>query len=230
MTDLIVAVPSRGRPRAIRELSNAFLETCLRDTELVVIIDDDDPEIEQYCADAQELDAYELVIGPRRRIGPTLNYYMPELALRAPHVGFMGDDHRPRTRGWDAAYCTALEDMGTGVVYGDDLIMGASIPTQVAMTSNIVLATGHFVPEGMIHLWLDNAWKSIGEATSLRYLPQVVVEHLHPIAGKAEWDESYRENNADSVFEADRLRYEKWKAHELPTWVEQIRSYTGGNE
>lgn len=226
--DLAVLVPSRNRPRAVRELAQTFTDTCVSNTLLVVLVDDDDVDLDEYCRDAEEIGTYELCIGPRRRIGPTLNWFAPEFARKAFAVGFMGDDHRPRTVGWDAAYVTSLRNMGYGVVYGDDLIMGEQIPTQVAMTSNIVLATGRFVPDGMIHLWLDNAWKSLGEALGkLRYLPHVVVEHMHPIAGKGEWDASYRENNADEVFDADHARYLWWRENELPLWVEQIRDYDG---
>lgn len=229
MTDLIVLVPSRNRPRAVRELAQTFLETCAGDTELVILVDDDDVDLEEYLQDFREIGTYHLIVGPRRRIGPTLNWFAPEFAEQAFALGFMGDDHRPRTHGWDATYITALRGLGTGVVYGDDLIMGEQIPTQVAMTSDIVLATGHFVPDGMIHLWLDNVWKSLGEALGkLQYLPQVIVEHMHPIAGKGEWDASYIENNADAVFDADHARYLWWRENELPLWVEQIRDYDRG--
>lgn len=229
MTDLIVMVPSRNRPRAVRELAQTFLETCEGDTELVILVDDDDVDLGEYLQDSREIGTYHMIVGPRRRIGPTLNWFAPELAERAFALGFMGDDHRPRTKGWDVTYVEALRELGTGVVYGDDLIMGEQIPTQVALTSDIVLATGYFVPVGMIHLWLDNVWKSLGEALgAIRYLPQVIVEHMHPIAGKGEWDDSYRENNADAVFDADRLRYEEWKSYELSTWVDQIRDYNRG--
>lgn len=228
LIELTVVVPSRGRPQAVKELAEAFYETCVAKTQLVVAVDNNDPELRGYLDVHAELENFELTIGEPNRIGPILNQVVPMFAASADNVGFMGDDHRPRTRGWDAAYVTALRDMGTGVVYGDDLIMGPQIPTQVAMTSNIVLATGHFVPSGMKHLWLDNAWKAIGEATSLRYLPQVVVEHMHPIAGKGEWDDSYRANNTDEVFESDRLRFLEWQANELPEWVEKIREYNGG--
>jgi hypothetical protein len=225
MTELTVVVPSRGRPSAVKELAQAFIDTCVSKTQLVVAVDDDDPTLDEYIKVSQELESFELTIGLPNRIGPILNEVVPVFAAVSDNVGFMGDDHRPRTIGWDAAYITALRDMGTGVVYGDDLLMGIQIPTQVAMTSNIVLATGHFVPDGMKHLWLDNAWKAIGEATSLRYLPQVVVEHMHPLAGKGEWDESYLANNTDAVFDADKIRFLDWQANELPEWVRKIEEY-----
>lgn len=224
--DLLVLVPSRNRPRAVRELAQAFTDTCRANTRLVVLVDDDDVDLDEYCQDAAGIGTYDLYVGPRLRIGPTLNRFAPTLAPEAFALGFMGDDHRPRTVAWDQLYVNNLRNMGYGVVYGNDLIMGEEIPTQVAMTSDIVLATGHFVPDGMIHLWLDNVWKSLGQSLGkIRYLPDVIVEHMHPIAGKGEWDASYRENNADEVFDADHARYLWWRENELPLWTEQIRDY-----
>jgi hypothetical protein len=241
--ELTVVVPSRGRPDALRDLVGAFQMTTTAGTRLVVAVDEDDPYLVGYHRVQEATRAcqigtgpvylepvpyFDLVVGPPSRIGPILNDVVPRYAVDSFAMGFMGDDHRPRTQGWDRAYVDALYELGTGVVWGDDLIMGPQIPTQVAMTSNIVLATGHFVPEGMKHLWLDNAWKAIGEATSFRYLPHVIVEHMHPIAGKGEWDASYRANNTDEVFEHDRLRFLEWQAHELPEWIQKIREYNGG--
>jgi hypothetical protein len=190
-------------------------------------VDRDDPELAGYQAAMHDTPGTmgTLIIGEPSRIGPILNRVVPEAAKRDDCVAFMGDDHRPRTTAWDTRYIKNLRQMGTGVVYGNDLIMGEQIPTQVAMTSNIVKATGKFVPDGMLHLWLDNAWKAIGQATNLRYLPDVIVEHMHPIAGKAEWDASYEKNNADEVFDADRIRFQEWHDNELPEWVRKIREY-----
>lgn len=238
--DLTMVVPSRERPEAIRELAGIFQGTTdsVR-TRLVVAVDEDDPYLISYRRVWEDIKScrvgiteylepvpyFELVVGPPSRIGPILNTVVPRYAEDSFAVGFMGDDHRPRDYGWDQRYIDALVEMGTGVVYGNDLIQGESIPTQCAMTSDIVRATGHFVPEGMLHLWLDNAWKSIGEATNIRYLPDVIVEHMHPLVGKGTWDESYLRNNADAVFDSDKATYDHWKQHILPGWVAQIRAF-----
>jgi hypothetical protein len=42
------------------------------------------------------------------------------------------------------------------------------------------------------------------DLNALRYIPEVVLEHLHPVAGKAEWDDQYREVNAPEVYSADK--------------------------
>lgn len=228
--ELTLVVPSRGRPSAIQELVLAFQDTCVSDTRLIVAIDDDDPTKDYYWADWEDAEdlhgVYQVTENPRLRIGGTLNLVVPHAATYSYAVGFMGDDHRPRTRGWDTRYLESLRELGTGVVYGNDLIQGQSLPTQVAMTSDIVLATGHFVPDGMKHLWLDNAWKTLGERVGIRYLHDVIVEHMHPIAGKGVWDASYEENNSDAVFDADKAAYDLWVQNDLDRWVNLIREYT----
>lgn len=233
---LTVIVPTRGRPNNLAELWTAFTETCTGDTRLLACVDDDDPELPEYkriheaAYDAGTADRddprFLLLIGPRRRLGGTLNMVGPKWAARSDAIAFMGDDHWPRTRGWDTAYMAELKRLGTGLVYGNDLIQGANLPTQVAMTSDIVLATGHMVPPGAVHLWLDNAWLALGRALdAITYLPDVVVEHQHPIAGKADWDAGYAECNTDALSAADRAVFEQWQAETLPTWVRQIKEY-----
>jgi hypothetical protein len=226
---MIVVVPSRGRPSNISDLIESFYATCKAETHLWVCIDEDDPELHRYMQVMREAsrDVSKLIIGEPSRIGPILNRVMPVAAEEAPVVAFMGDDHRPRTVAWDQLYINNLRDMGTGVVYGNDLYQGENIPTQVAMTSNIVKATGYFVPPGAKHLYLDNMWADIGRATSLRYLPDVVVEHMHPCAGKAEWDDGYASNNSVETYSEDAIVYNEWKQNDLPRWVEQIRNFNG---
>jgi hypothetical protein len=67
------------------------------------------------------------------------------------------------------------------------------------------------VPPDMIHLYLDNFWMKLGnDLGKLRYISEVVLEHLHPMAGKAEWDEGYREVNAIEVYSADFKAFDNY--------------------
>lgn len=239
LCDLTVIVPTRGRPQNLAELWRAFVATCTANTRLLAVVDDDDPELPAY--QAMHEDAYEqglasradprflLLIGPRLRLGGTLNAVAPYQATRSAAVGFMGDDHRPRSVGWDGRYVAELDRLGTGLAYGNDLIQGPNLPTQVAMTSDIILATGHMVPPGLVHLWADNAWLALGQALeAITYLPDVIVEHCHPIAGRAEWDAGYAEANDDARSDADRAVFEAWRANDLDRWAQQIKEYPRG--
>lgn len=233
MADLVVIVPSRGRPEAARTLVEAFRATCTADTLLAFAVDGDDPTRDEYVA---------ALGGPSDRFGLT-TYPHPDsnmtkalnhAALRhlnnvdapAPFaIGFMGDDHMPRTVGWDQAYLDALRELGTGTVYGNDLLQGHRLPTQCAMTSDIVRALGFFAPPKQKHLYLDNFWRDLGKAAGcLRYLKDVIVEHRHPLAGKAAWDDGYQRVNAPEVAEHDRLAYEAYQADGFDADVAKVRA------
>lgn len=220
MADLVVVVPSRGRPKAALELAEAFQETCTADTHPSFVVDRDDPTIGEYWEIA-ERQLGSVTVGDHSSMVDALNkkatgfaYLEGELAPYA--LGFMGDDHRPRTKGWDRAYLDALRALGTGIVYGNDLLQGERLPTQCAMTSDIVRALGYMAPPNLTHLYVDNFWLDIGyQADCLRYLPNVVVEHCHPVAGKAQWDDGYVRVNSDEQYTADRVAYSDYLATSL---------------
>lgn len=222
--DLLIIVPSRGRPQNIAALHNAWEETSTGAAALLVAADDDDPTLQDYrnvCSDR----GIELTVGPRLRMVPTLNTVALE---RAPHhfaLGFMGDDHRPRTLGWDAHYLAELRTLSTGYVYGNDLLAGERLPTQWAQTSDTVQVLGAMIPAPVRHLWADNQVWDLGHALGrITYLPDVIVEHMHPIAGKATEDAGYREVNADTASEADRQVYAHWYENQRPVDVAKLRA------
>lgn len=222
--DLLVIVPSRGRPHNIAALWDAWSTTTTGVSALLVAADDDDPTVDGYrdvCGDR----GIKLTVGPRLRMVPTLNAVAVE---RAPHhfaLGFMGDDHRPRTLGWDAHYLAALRTLRTGFVYGNDLLAGERLPTQWAQTSDIVQALGAMVPAPVKHLWADNQVFDLGHAVDrIRYLPDVIVEHCHPLNGKATEDDGYREVNATEASEADRVVYAHWYEYQFAMDAEKVRA------
>ncbi len=209
-TELIIIVPSRGRPRNALRLAEAFDETCKAATDLLFVLDEDDPELPAYLALEHRM-SFEVV--PRQGIGMAgaLNRAAVPAAEVHPRIGFMGDDHVPRTIGWDQQYIDALDELGTGFVYGDDLLQHEAMPTQVAMTSDIVRALGWMSPPGISHLYIDIAWLELGRRLGkIRYLPDVVVEHVHPAAGKAAVDHRYEEVNSPMIAEADGKAYYAW--------------------
>src|SRR5690242_2339902 len=127
MADLVVVVPSRGRPAAARALAETFVATCTANTRLLIAVDMDDPAHGDYIATA-DLDvpparaAYVLGQDTHTMVEALNQAAAVAVESGAFAVGFMGDDHRPRTVGWDQAYLDALHDLGTGIVYGNDLL------------------------------------------------------------------------------------------------------------
>lgn len=209
MTDsrVLVIVPTRGRPENIARLEAGLAETSTSVADFLYVIDEDDPTADGY----RMMDLKRLLVIPRRKLGGTLNHVARQYTDRYEHIGFMGDDHLPRTGGWDRTVLGALDQKGPRIVYGDDLLQGAALPTAAFMNSRIIRSLGYMVPPEMVHLYLDNFWKELGERLEgLVYLPEVVIEHLHPAAGKAQWDPGYTEVNSPAMDTSDRdawMRY-----------------------
>jgi len=205
---LAVVVPTRGRPQSAARLQQAFADTDSLNATLVFVVDADDPELDGYFTRAGVGEIAHLMV--REGAGGTgmtaaLNHAARVLTDEYGALGFMGDDHLPRTAGWDAHVLGAL---GTGeprIVYGNDLLQGAALPTAAFMPSRLVRALGFMAPPVLGHLYVDNFWLELGERLgALRYLPDVVIEHLHPAAGKAAMDERYAAVNAAEADAADR--------------------------
>ena len=207
MKDLAILVPSRGRPNAIASLY-AELARTKTVADLIVVVDDDDEQMNEYI----ELGVTLFVVKrDGKGMAKPLNKAASHFKDAYRHFAFLGDDHRPRTQEWDKAFVTALDELGTGIVYGNDLFQAEQLPTAVAMTGDIVRALDGMVPPGMIHLYLDNFWMQLGkDLGAIRYFGEIIIEHLHPVAGKAQWDENYRSVNAEEVYSADAKAFDEY--------------------
>lgn len=215
MTDLVVVVPTRGRPENAARLEAAFRDTTVLGAAAVFVADPDDPKLEEYRALLDDGALTRLLVMDQAGGGGLcfpLNFTARRYAAAFDYVGFMGDDHLPRTRGWDEQMITELDSLEPRIAYGNDLLQGAALPTAVFMQSRMIRAMGIMAPQVMRHLYLDNFWKHLGEAVGgLRYRDDVVIEHLHPVAGKAQWDDRYAAVNDSSVDQADRLAWEAFR-------------------
>lgn len=223
---MLVVVPSRGRPNNVRELIEAWLDTRTYAT-LQVVVDDDDETLEEYRSVLGEAPSWAcLEVTPRKRLGPTLNEYAVMSAPLFDIIGFMGDDHRPRTPGWDQRFAAVIAQMGgTGIVYGNDLFQGPNLPTAVWMSARIVETLGYMVPPGIIHLFADDFWRDLGNGIGrLGYVHDVVIEHMHPQASKSEWDDVYVEVNSGAVWSADEATYRNYQATTLSSDIDKIRT------
>lgn len=210
--ELAVVIPTRGRPENAARLAEAFRVTSTLGALPVFVADEDDPALPGYKELMRErvidrLFIYGATEGGKGLCFP-LNYVARRWSTQVEYVGFMGDDHLPRTRGWDEQMAGELDSLEPRIAYGNDLLQGANLPTAVFMQSRMIRAMGVMAPQVMRHLYLDNFWKELGERVGgLRYRDDVIIEHLHPVAGKAAMDEGYARVNAA---EADRRDREAW--------------------
>lgn len=195
MSDLALLVPSRGRPHNIARLIGAMDATCRGDTTLVVGVDDDDPALDDYLG----FNACEMVVksGLWRQLVQWLNVLAVPRVEGYRFIGHIGDDNVPRTVGWDVRIMESLERQGDiGFAYGDDLDPGrpaGSLSLTAFMTSEVIRRLGYMGPPRIQHMYVDPVWFAWGRATSIEFLPDVVLEHMHySISGKAPMDESYQ--------------------------------------
>lgn len=234
MRELAVIVPTRGRPENIRRVLEAWDFTeAWADADLILALDADDPEIGRYYELAVEWPRLEWRTFPQwQPMVPKLNATALLLAdgdheYRA--LGFAGDDHLPQTIGWARRYLTVLGELKTGMVYSDDGYQGQNLCTEWAMTTDVVRTLERMVPAPVEHMYCDNAVLELMTAVgAVRYLPEVRIEHRHPIAGKAESDAQYERVNSREQFRRDRATFTKWQRRELPGQVAALRELRGG--
>lgn len=210
---MLCLIPSRGRPQAAKELVREFekTETSCR---VFFAVDENDPTLEQYI----ELVGEEMVAitpeAPVRGFVYPLNYWSRILKDDYDYFVFMGDDHRPRTVGWDRAFAKVI-DMGADVVYGDDLLQGKRLATAGAISQRIVKAFNGMAPETLTHLFVDNFWMQLAsDLGTLFYVSDVIIEHLHYVNGKAQKDELYEQVNAPALYTEDGKKYADYIASE----------------
>jgi len=214
MADLLVIVPTRGRPESLASVVGAWSATGGFDVaDLAFVVDADDPVFGEYEAAWNKSGSASRMVRAEKwePLVPKLDAAALAHAVDYFAIGFAGDDHLPRTHGWAKAMLAALYDMGTGVVYGDDLLQRERLCTSWAMTSDIVRALGRMVPAPVEHMYCDNSVMDVARlAGCLRYLPDVVIEHVHPVAGKAKWDAGYERVNRPEQYRSDELAYSRW--------------------
>lgn len=209
--DLLAIIPTRGRPQAIPEIMQAWDDTGAT-ADLLFCVDTDDPELAAYKKHAAALKGDSRVrftFGKRRRLVGTLNAQAVKAAKTYRFLAFLGDDHRPRPadRPWDARIRECLSG-GPGIVYGNDLLQGEAMATAVAMTSDIVQTLGVMVPDCLVHLCADLVWVEWGRGMGrITYLDDMVIEHLHPAASKAQMDQGYEEANSPEQVSSDAAAY-----------------------
>ena len=226
--DLLVITPSRGRPQNAARLVNAVRGTRRAVTHVHIAVDEDDPALPEYRKAARRMgDGDEFETGPRGGLAEWTNRIAVRRAGEYRYLASFGDDHVPRTPGWDTALIRAIEGMGgTGFAYPFDGTR-EDIPEAVVVSSDIVTALGWMCEPSLSHWFVDNVWADLGRAAGcIQYLRAVAVDHYHPGAGTAKVDATYQ--TAASGIPADQSAYETWKRDRMGADTGIIRGLRAG--
>jgi hypothetical protein len=192
----------------IKGPTNAFVDT--NTTAKRVYVVDFSDELRKEYSYKLPVESVIMIHNETKGMAYPLNYVAREFLGEFDNFAFMGDDHRPRTANWDQLFVEELYS-GSDIVYGNDLFQGSALPTAVAMSAEIVKHLGGMVPDSQRHLYLDNFWLKLGQDLgSIKYMPEVIIEHCHAFNGKAPMDDNYARVNAPEVYSADKVAYDNY--------------------
>ncbi len=75
------------------------------------------------------------------------------------------------------------------------------------------------------HLYADNFWLELGNRLNkITYLDDVLIEHMHPAAGKATQDAGYEFSSNYNLHMQDKKIFEKYLLAELDTDTKKLRA------
>lgn len=229
---LHVITPSRGRPASALRLREALRATCAGEWRLYLCVDNDDRLLLEYRRIA-EPSTTSVIPGPRKGLTEWTNLVARSLIVQhgARWLASLGDDHVPRSVGWDRQLIGAIVAMdGPGWAYGDDLLQGENLPTAWVQSAEIMSALGWMLLPACEHLMVDVAVRDLGLATKrIAYLPDVVVEHMHSANGKAPFDATYEHGNSAQRVRIDGTAYHAWHdSDEFTVAVDTVRDLRWG--
>lgn len=212
--DLTVYVPTKGRPDNALRLQEQFYKTIRLNSRIVFINSDNDQKRDRYTGLNESI-----TVSPGKPgfVDPlNLGYLQDRREVYSFAVGFMGDDHMPRTDGWDEIFINRLIKLESGFVYGRDGLQDAAIPTYIVMTSDIPLTLNFMTLPSLMHLYADNFWLDLGRAINrIEYLPEVYIEHMHPAVGKSISDAGYTFSGDFALDQRDKAVYNQYVKHDL---------------
>jgi hypothetical protein len=112
-----------------------------------------------------------------------------------------------------------------GISYPDDLAQSARLPSNgTCFDSNIVRTLGYLAPPELLHLYIDNFWKLLGDFMgTLRYCPEVILEHHHYAVRKAPSDDLYAAINSPWMYERERNAFAKYKMTNFESDITKLK-------
>lgn len=228
--EMLVIVPTRGRPAQLQRFLDAFEATRQADTDLLVAMDDDDKDA--YDGIALPDGAWR-ASAPRAWLTPKVNQYAATAAWRYPVIGVAADDIVPETPGWDRMILAALAT--PGIAY-PDTGRRADIPEQPFISSVIIQALGWLYQPSLFHYWTDNVLADVGRrAGCLRLVQGAMLRHLHyadapghpgGAAAGVRRDRTYAE--AEENERRDAAAYLAWRRTGMAADVEKVRAALAG--
>jgi hypothetical protein len=183
-------------------LADSWFET-RENTRLVFVVPEEQRAMYSTVGGCEYL--YHLASGVRGMTEP-LNWAAMQLVDQADALMALGHDTIIRTQDW---MFRVEEWVGRkAVIYPDDGIQHERLPTSAWLDARVVKALGYMAPPSIRHLYIDNFWHTLGcNLNSIKYLPDVLFEHIHPCVGKRAWDETTGALNTREAYLAGKDQF-----------------------
>lgn len=191
---LSIIFPTKNRPSNVTRFVNSIFDTAnnVSDIELCIYIDDDDvlsiPVIEETATriNTQALQG-------NIKIGSHMYNELYRIATGDLFM-FAADDIVFRTKGWDDIVKQKFEEVKDKIlfVYGEDGFQRGRIGTHGFIHANWIDTVGYVLPPKLASSYTDEWITELSERVGRKcYLPDLLIEHLHPAVGKAPVDNTY---------------------------------------
>lgn len=212
----------------MRRLVESAYATAATAVEVVFYLDFDDAPSHAMAVELGMRGTVRHVIGERIVLSDMWN----AAAAVASHQVLMmcGDDIVFRTPGWDKTVLDTFEQFPDRIVlvHGNDKLQHDNLATHPFLHRRWVETVGYFLPPGFSCDWSDSWLFEVATALGrVVYLPDVVTEHMHPVAGKSRLDDTHRERLARGRRDNVRGLYEA-RAAERVRDVEKLRAVLDG--
>jgi hypothetical protein len=227
-----VIVPTRSRPQNILPIVEAWWATGAFDVaDLWFSYDFDDGQRIRYKRTLERMAEVKAISNPEwMPLVPKLNRGAVSLARfhEYPFVAFMGDDHIPLTPRWAHMLVENHMTSGKKIWYGQDGYQNEKLPTWWSMDSRIIKTLDRMVPAPVQHLFCDNAVLVLGQAAqTIGYDERILIEHRHPLLGKAKSDQQYERVNRPEQYQRDGDAFNAWLRNGLARDATLVRNVGG---
>jgi hypothetical protein len=148
---------------------------------------------------------------------------------RYEFVSVTNDDFVYKTEGWDEIFIDTLKRKGGGIAFGNDGSSNKHLPSTCIMSRLIPDTLGWIQLPELTHLCGDMVWQYIGQQlNAIYYHPQVNIEHMHYLYGKAD-AKDYEYTNSRYMYLKDNDIFQEWLLHKSYDDINKIKERLFGN-
>ena len=219
--------PSRGRPNDMERLIKSVAATATEPSrvEIMLYVDDDDPEKINYLVSHKNLST-DPKVGRLLNVDllvdeplttPLINYILADRA-QGDILVITNDDQIFVDNNWDVRIDEEAAKFPDDIycMWFNDGRYQEKICTFPILSRKWVDTLGYIEPFLFEHFNCDLWTWQIGQMIDrLHYIPDILVEHLHPDTGKAEADETTERNLKGGRPDRDRAVFAKFERYRV---------------